>query len=94
MGPTNSPEWGLQLAMTSNALILRNHINVWIRYNNSLNSCFVSGSDGAICLLLKDIIVSRIFFYTVTFFMFTDISVFIFVVSGDILSLIPIVKYI
>lgn len=63
VGPPNSPEWGLQLAMTLNALDLRNHINISIRYNKSLNSCFVPSSNGDICLLLKDIKVSRSFFY-------------------------------
>lgn len=60
VGPPNSPEWGLQLAMTLNALDLRNHINISIRYNIAT---FVPSSNGDICLLLKDIKVSRSFFY-------------------------------
>lgn len=37
MGPTDSPESGLQLAMTLNPLDLGNLINVFIRCNKSLN---------------------------------------------------------
>lgn len=48
---------GLQLAMTSNTLDLRNLRNVWNGYNKLLNSCFVSHSDEDIRR------VSRISFY-------------------------------